>query len=194
MRCSLKVGFSVMSVGLLLWAIPTFRYYYPTWTALKSPLPVAPGGVLRETFRVHTSERYSIDLVCREVGQFKEAWKDFLNSQKHPTLDCDISLRLLHDGREICSERLRSLRPASYSGTTAFWAMARVELPSSGRYDLVLTNHTDISYLRPTTPMVQVYLDAYYHKEVGTWSALGLFAGAPVFLLGLGIFIRGLLK
>ncbi len=183
-----------MCAGLLVWGIPTIRYYYPTWTALKVPLPLSAGSVRHDTFRVRTSERYFIDLACQEVGQFKDTWKDFLNWKKHPTLDCDISFRLLHDGREIHSEQLRSLQPASWSAGTAFWSIARVELPSSGRYELWLTNHMDISYLQPTTPTLQIHLSSYYHKDVGSWSTLGLLAGAPVFLIGLVIFVIGFFR
>ena len=194
MRRTSKIGLSLMCAGVLVWGIPTARYYYPTWNALKAPLPLTTGAVRHDTFSVRTSERYNIDLACQEVGQFKEAWKDFLNWKTPPAIACDISLKLLHDGTEIHSDRLRSLRPASWSAGTAFWHMARVELPSSGVYELWLTNHTDISYLQPTTPTLQVYLSGYYHKNVGTWSALGLFAGAPIFLVGLIVFVISLFR
>jgi hypothetical protein len=194
MRRTLKIGGGVMCVGLLVWAVPTIRYYYPTWTALRSPLPLSAESVLHETFRVRMSERYSVDLTCHEVGKFKESWKHFLNSKEHPTLDGDISLRLLQDGREVHFVRMQSLQPAAWSAGTAFWSLSRVELPSSGRYELLLTNHTDLSYLQPTSPTVQIYLSEYYHKNVGFWSILGLLVGAPLFLIGFTIFLIGFFR
>ena len=194
MRRTFKVGFGLMCAGLLVWGIPTIRNIYPTQIALTAPLPLLAGGVLHEKFDVLTSERYSIDLACQEVGQFKEAWKDFLNWKQHPTLDCDITLRLLHDGQEIHSEHLHSLEPASWSAGTAFWSMARLELPSSGRYELLVTNHSDISNLQPTAPTIRVQLNGYDMKNRGLSSLLGLALGAPMLLIGLLMCVRGFFR
>lgn len=194
MRLTFKIGLSVMCVGLLVWAVPTIRYYYPTWNALAVPLPLSVGGTRHDTFSVRTSERYSIHLACQEVGQFKEKWKNFLNWKEYPTLDCDISLRLLHDGRDIYSERLQSLHPGSWSAGTAFWSIKWITLPSAGRYELFLTNHTDLSYLQPTSPTLRIHLDGFFHKEAGTTAALGRLVGGFVFVIGLVIFVTGLFR
>ena len=188
---TIKVRLRMMVVGLLIWGFPAFLYYYPTWFPLKAPFPLAAGGTLHETFSVRTSEHYAVELACNAVGQFQETWQDFLNWKHYPTLDCDISLRLLHEGQEIHSARLSSLRPGHQSAGTFFWLMEFVDLPASGRCELLITNYTDISYLRPTAPTLQIKLFdlPVRHKGLGFWCSIGILIGGPVFLIGLVRFI-----
>ena len=183
-----------MAIGVLVAGLPTLYYYYPTRTALTVPLPLAPGTFMRQGFAIRGLQSYDFIMQCREVGEFKERWKDFMNWKTPPEITCDITLRVIRNGTEIHSEHLQSLKPSSKSGDVDTWQLCSVDLSTSNAYELQLTNGTDLSYLLPTRPIVKIRLNSLFLKEGPITAFLGWVIGGLAFICGLGLLCFGLLS
>ena len=188
------IGMAMMGIGLLVWGVPALYLHYPIPVPLDSPLPLLPGASLNQAFKVRGSQNYFVFVKCREVGEFKELWKNYMNPKEPPTIPCDIGLHVLRNGREIHSEHLRSLTPGMTSAGVDYWMLTGLRLPSSNMYELRLTNGTDLTYLQPTEPTVQIELSPAFFKNGMINASIGFLAGAMLFLIGLTKFIIGSLS
>ena len=177
-----------MAAGVLIGGIPMIQYYYLTQKLVSEPLPLGAGASLKRSFVAPARERYFADVVCDSVGPFTNTWKS--NSAQFP---CDIALRISHDGEIIHSERVSTLPLGIvHSGATKItWQLAAIDLPSRGRYDLELSNATDLAQIQITQPQLELKVRSVVHKDRLIFRDIGLACGTPVFLIGLGVFFSG---
>jgi hypothetical protein len=187
-----KIGAALLGLGVFVWVAPTLFYHYPIREPLSVALPLSRGTSLREQFTVRGSERYELLLRCTEVGEFREKWANFLNWKEHPTIPCHIGLRVLREGHEVHSAYLTSLEPSGLSGHEVFWNLGPLASLSSGRHELQLTNGTDLSYLAPTEPTIKIQITPVFIVNSMFGELLGRVAGGALLILGIGIFIVGL--
>jgi hypothetical protein len=176
----------MIGAGLFVWLGPMLYYRYQSTMPLSVALPLSRGGSLREEFTVRGSRKYEVLLRCTEVGEFKEKWTNFLNSNEHPTIPCQISLRVVQDGREVHSTRFTSLEPEGLSGDDVFWSLGPLASLPSGRQEFQLTNAKDLTFLAATQPTVQIRVSLVFTKN-------RIFNELLSFILGIVILLCGIL-
>jgi len=188
-----KSGLALVAMGAVACGFPLARYDYPTHVPLSAPFPTGSGAVLRQEFKVRTSESYSLRLGCRDASPLKYSLSDLVGGGSNsPALPCDIRLRLLRGDEVIQSEHLHVLRPASFSNWTGYWHMAYVHIPSAGRYTLELTNRSDLTSLAANGPVVDMDIGATFYRKAIYSKLLGTIVAAPLALSGAVLFALGL--
>jgi hypothetical protein len=128
---------------------------------------------------VRTPEGYDIDLACLEAGSFKDEWNDTQNGKKHPALEVDLDLRIVHGDDVQLHSVLTSLHRGWWSQGTVGWILGDVHL-SPGKYELVITNQKDLSRLRSANPTVLMKINSLDMKDRAIDHSLGLVVGAPI--------------
>jgi hypothetical protein len=187
-----KISLGIMAVGVFVWGAPALYYRYPIQEPLSVAVPLSKGASLREQFTVRGSRNYEVLLRCTEVGEFREKWTNFLNWKEHPTIPCQITVRVLRDGHEVHAAHLSSLEPAMQSGDQVFWSLGPLASLTSGRHELQLTNGTDLTYLAPTQPTMQIRVTGVFLVNWMLTELLGGVAGGALLICGIGVFIVGL--
>jgi len=193
MRKLSKVGLALFVVGVGVYCWPFVRFGYPTQIPVSAPISLDAGAVFRQEFAVRTGRFYSLDLSCREGPPFNFSSSDFLSSgSSAPTIPCNMDIQVSKAGKVIQSEHLESLRPSSYFSSNYYWHLAYLTLPSAGHYSLTVTNRSDLSSLKPTSPLVRMDIGGVFYVNAIFSKLLALVIAVPLCLIGIVMFLWGL--
>lgn len=193
MRKLSKVGLTFFVVGVAVYCWPIVQFGYPTKIPVSAPISLDAGAVFRQEFAVRTGRFYSLDLCCREGPPFNFSSSDFLSSSPSaPKIPCDMEIQVSKEGKVVQSEQLDTLRPSSYSSGKYYWHLAYLTLPSAGHYSLTITNRSDLSSLKPTSPLVRMDIGGVFYVNAIFSKLLALIFAVTLCLIGVVMFLCGL--
>jgi hypothetical protein len=142
-RVRVLLGLGLIAASSVGWLLGERHYRKTSYFPVEKAFDGKRDSELREEFKVNLSQSYSVRLVLDKTHAVSE------------TLQCNIHAKILRDGDVVWDKTLDRIDLAASSNEDLRYGLGWVDL-SSGTYELVVTNQSDLSYLEPLNPRMNV--------------------------------------
>lgn len=154
-----KIGLVILGLTLTAWLLLSQWASRKSLDPISVPLQTSAGAHFGKTVDISSTEHYYMDVLCLAVGPLDSKGEIDIEKQ-YESIPCNMYIKLAKEGETIFERRVGFLdRAVLWQGKVRYYLLD-MGIDKSGLYELSVDNLTDLSFLNPTEPHLEVRISS----------------------------------